>query len=61
MTDLAVDVEVDSLVAVLDELLVVPERAINENDRTSRLLQIHTYDMVCYKTSEQHKTINSAL
>lgn len=38
MTDLAVDVEVDGLVAVVHKLLVVPERAIDENHRTFRLL-----------------------
>lgn len=41
-TDLVVDVEVDSLVAVLDELLVVPEGAIDENHRAVRLLQMQT-------------------
>lgn len=34
---LAVDVEVDGLVAFLDERLVVSERAIDQDDRTTGL------------------------
>lgn len=43
-TDLAVDVEVDGLVAVVDKLLVVPERSIDENHGTFRLLPVTNTD-----------------